>query len=106
MVTDARKHDLYFDNYFTSLLLLKELKNISLPATNTIRSNRAPGLLSPSNTGMAKKDSRFMSICSTNDVCLVLWLDKMLVTVGSNHLIHGLVKTVSATLELKRHKLM
>ena len=54
-VTDARKHDVYFDNFFTSFTLLKELKNMSLPATGTIRSNRAPGLSGPSNAEITKK---------------------------------------------------
>ena len=88
MVADVRKHDVYFDNFFTSLSLLEELKNMSLPATGTIRSNRAPGLPSPSNAEMAKENRGFMSVCSTNDVYLVRWVDNKVVTAASNHLTH------------------
>ena len=88
VVANARKHDAYFDNFFTSLPLLEELKNMSLPATGAIRNNRAPGLPSPSKAEMAKKNCGFMSVCSTNDVCLVSLVDNKVVTVASNHLAH------------------
>ena len=48
VVADARTLDVYFGNFFTSLPLLEELKNMASPATGTIRSNRAPDLSSPS----------------------------------------------------------
>ena len=44
VIADARKHDVYFDNFFTSMLLFEELKNMSFPATGTIRSNRTADL--------------------------------------------------------------
>ena len=34
VVADAKKYHVYFDNFFTSLPLLEELKNLSLPARN------------------------------------------------------------------------
>ena len=37
---------------------------------------------------MAQKNHGFMSVCSTNDVCLVHWVDNTVVTVASNHLTH------------------
>ena len=86
VVTHARK-DVYFNNFFTFLPLLEELKNMSLPATGTIRSNRAPGLPDPSNAEMAKKNRGFMSVCSTN-VCFVRWVENNVATVASNHLTH------------------
>ena len=49
VVTDDRIHDVYFDNFFTSVPLLEELKNKGIPATGTIRINRLPGLPPPSN---------------------------------------------------------
>ena len=36
IVTDANKYDVYFDNFFTLLPLLEELKQMSLPDTGTI----------------------------------------------------------------------
>ena len=62
------------------------MKNKSLPATGTIRSNKIPGLLSPSDAEMAKKDCGFMSVCSENDAFLVCWVDKKVVTIVSNNL--------------------
>ena len=53
VVADTIKHDVYFDNSSTSLPLLEVLENVSLPATGTTRSNRAPGLPSPSNVEIA-----------------------------------------------------
>ena len=63
VVTDTRRYDVYFDNFFTSLTLLEDLKTKSLPATGTIRSNKLPGLLPPSNKQMEKKERGFMSVC-------------------------------------------
>ena len=55
VVADARKYDIYFDNFLIPLPLLEELKNMSLPATGKIGSNRAPSLSSPSNAEMKRK---------------------------------------------------
>ena len=37
---------------------------------------------------MAKENCGFMSVCSTNDVYLVCWVDNKVVTAASNHLTH------------------
>ena len=88
IVTDANKHDVYFDNFFTSLPLLEELKQMYLPATVTIRLNRVPGLPSPTNNEMAKEERGFMCVSSANDICLVRWVNNKVVMVASNHLTH------------------
>ena len=88
IVTDANKHDVYFGNFFISLPLLEELKQMSLSATGTIRLNRVPGLPSPTNNEMAKEECGFMSVSSTNDICLVRWVDNKVVMVASNYLTH------------------
>ena len=89
VVTDDRIHDVYFDNFFTSVPLLEELKNKGIPATGTIRINRLPGLPPPSNKETEKKETGFMSVCSTEDLCSVRWVDNKLVTVVSNQLMEG-----------------
>ena len=71
VVTNDRIQDVCFDNFFTSVLLLEELKNKGIPATGTIRINRLPGLPSPSNKEMEKKERGFMSVCSTENLCSV-----------------------------------
>ena len=88
VIADARKYDVYFDNFLTFLSLVEELKNMSLPATGNIGSNRAPSLPSPLNAEMAKKNCGFMSVCNTNYVCFVCWVDNKVVAVASNHLGH------------------
>ena len=49
------KH-VYFDNFFTSLSFLEQLKKKSIPATGTVRINRLPGLLSPTNKQVEKRE--------------------------------------------------
>ena len=68
--------------------LLEELKQMSLPATGTIRLRKVPSLPSPTNNEMSKEERDFMSFCSTNDICLVCWVDNKVVMVASNHLTH------------------
>ena len=88
IITNAKKHDIYVDNFITSLPLLEELKQMSLPATGRIRLSRVPGLPSPTNNQMAKEERGFMSISSTNDIYLVHWVNSKVVMVASNHLTH------------------
>ena len=50
------KTHVYFDNFFTSLSFLEQLKKKSILATGTVRINRLPGLLSPTNKQMEKRE--------------------------------------------------
>ena len=86
VVTDDRIHDIYFENFFTSVPLLEELKKKGIPAAGTTRINRLPGLPPPSNKEMEKKERGFMSVCSTFDLCSVRWVDNKVVTMFSNQL--------------------
>ena len=45
-----------------------------------------PQLPPPSNKEMGKKKRGFMSVCSTEDLCSVRWVDNKVVTVVSNQL--------------------
>ena len=47
VATDDQFHDVYFDNFFTSVALLEELKNKGIPATGTIHISRLSGLPPP-----------------------------------------------------------
>ena len=62
VVTDDRIQDVYFDNFFTSVPLLEELKNKGIPATGAIHIKRLFGLLLPSNNKMEKKEREFLSV--------------------------------------------
>ena len=86
VVDDDKIHDVYFDNFFTSVPLLEELKKRGIPATGTIRINRLPGLPPSSIKEMEKKERGTMSVCSTKDLCAVRWADNKVVTVLSNRL--------------------
>ena len=85
VVTDDRIH-VYFDNFFTSVSLVEELKTKRIPAAGTIRINRLPWLHPTSNKEMEKKERGFVSVCSTEDLCSVHWVHNKVVTVVSNQL--------------------
>ena len=68
VVNDDMLHDVYFDNFFTSIPLLEDLKRLSLPETGTMRVNRLPGLPLPAPKVMEKKERGTMKVCSTLDV--------------------------------------
>ena len=88
VITDFKKHDVYFDNFFTSVGILEDLKKLSIPATGTVRSNRLPGLPPPTMKQMEKEERGFMDVCSTRDICTIRWVDNKMVTVASNLLSH------------------
>lgn len=78
---------LYFDNYFTSLSLLKELKLRKIKATGTLRENRLPQ--SPlSNAAVMKKNNRgyFEYVLADNEIVIAKWHDNNVVSVASNAL--------------------
>ena len=54
---DVNYYDVYFDNFFTSLLLLEDLRTQGIRATGTVRANRLPGAPLPPPKEMQKKES-------------------------------------------------
>lgn len=105
VIDDNRQHDVYFDNFFTSVPLLEDLKHQGLPATGTIRVNRLPGLPLPSIKTMEKDERGKMKVCSTLDVSVVRWVDNKVVTVASNHLTHEPLSTCKRYSKVKRARL-
>lgn len=76
---------LFFDNFFSSLSLLKELKLRNIQATGTIRENRIPK--SPfSNSTFLKKKARgtFEYGVADNEIALCKWNDNSVVTLATN----------------------
>lgn len=76
---------LFFDNYFTSLSLLKELTFRKINGTGTMRENRIP--LSPLNSSKyLKKKERglFEYTLADNEIILCKWNDNSVVTIASN----------------------
>ena len=80
------KHNLYMDNFFTSLKLLDHLSSLGYGATGTIRSNRiekAP-IEDPK---LIKKHERGYScslVDTTSNILLCSWNDNNVVTMASN----------------------
>lgn len=75
----------FFDNYFTSVLLLRELKEIGILATGTIRSNRLLGCKLKGEKEMKREERGTMDskVTEEGDVVLVRWKDNNLVNVAS-----------------------
>ncbi|XP_064475826.1 piggyBac transposable element-derived protein 3-like [Ornithodoros turicata] len=75
----------FFDNYFTSVLLLRELKQIGILATGTIRSNRLQGckLMGEKEMKIMERGTSQSKVTEEGDVVLVRWKDNSLVTVAS-----------------------
>ncbi|XP_063823717.1 piggyBac transposable element-derived protein 3-like [Ostrinia nubilalis] len=79
-------YHLFFDNYFTSIPLLHELKNRNLKATGTVRENRTSKCPLPTNQDFKKTDrGSFAFKASLEEQILVCkWNDNSVVTVASN----------------------
>lgn len=67
-----RNLKLFFDNYFTSVLLLRELKGIGILATGTIRCNRLLGCKLKGEKEMRKEErgSTDVKVTEEGDVAL------------------------------------
>ena len=76
-------HDVFFDNFFTSLPLLEDLRTQGIRATSTVRANRLLGEPPPKKT--QKKESGTIEVCSALNVCVVQWVDNKAVILASNH---------------------
>lgn len=79
---DLVNHQLFFDNFFTSIPLLLQLKQKKIGATGTIRTNRK---LFPKELLVKDKLKRGeYKYCSCNEISIVKWQDKKPVFVASN----------------------
>lgn len=76
---------LFFDNYFTSLSLMRELKLRNIKATGTMRENRIPGSpLEPSIDLKKKARGTFDYALADDDIVVCKWHDNSVVTLASN----------------------
>ncbi|XP_065289748.1 piggyBac transposable element-derived protein 3-like [Dermacentor albipictus] len=80
-----RNFKCYFDNYFTSITLLQELKEIGIWAIGTIRSNRLQGCPLKSEKALKKEGRGSMdaSVTKSGDVTVVRWQDNGIVNIAS-----------------------
>ena len=79
-------HEVLFDNFFTSVGLLKSLHDQDTKAT--IRVNRFNYTPLSAAKSMKKKARGTIEVCSTNDICPVCWVNNDVVTLASNNLTH------------------
>lgn len=86
----------YFDNYFTSIPLLQELKQIGIWAVGTIRSNRLQGCPLKSDKMLKKEGRGSMDarITKGGDITVVRWQDNGIVNVASTFMGVGQPKNV------------
>lgn len=81
------EHIVYFDNFFTSHALLRDLREAGYRATGTVRENRTKKCPLISIKDMKKKnraefDYRFDTV---NQILFVRWLDNSVCTMGTNY---------------------
>ena len=73
VVEHPAKHEVYFDNFFTSIPLLLDLRKHGMKATGTVRNNRTGNCpLTPAGVKlMQKKERGEMEVYSHKDLCAV-----------------------------------
>lgn len=80
--------EIYFDNFFTSIKLLEELKLRNVKAVGTMRENRV-GKDCPlqHSKALKRKDRGFFEYATTigNSVVVCKWVDNSIVTIASNN---------------------
>ncbi|KAL3197789.1 hypothetical protein MRX96_044719 [Rhipicephalus microplus] len=77
----------YFDNYFTSVGLLQELKSIGIWAVGTIRANRLQDCVLKTDKELRRegRGSYDQKLTKDGDVILVRWQDNGVVNVASSY---------------------
>lgn len=89
-------YELYFDNYFTSIPLLRQLKKDGILAAGTVRTNRLAKCPISSTQAMKKRPRGYSEECVTQDeIVAVSWRDNNCVTIASNFVGIGQQKEVS-----------
>src|ERR1044071_3565166 len=88
--SDTSKHQLFFDNFFTSFQLLESLAERSVKATGTIRENSCGGAMQklPSAQSMNKMARGTFDYRCNGTVYIARWNDNSVVNVASNYLTH------------------
>jgi len=78
-------YKIYFDNLFTSFLLMKRLQDSGQGATGTIRENRCKKCPLKSVVSIKKKQRGMMEfvIDTENEILVCRWMDNSVVTIAS-----------------------
>ena len=86
-ISDPASHVVYFDNFFTSYQLVKDLATRNIRAIGTIRDNRTSHCPLTSTAVMKKHDRGSYDYRSDGQVACVRWNDNSVVTLASNHVV-------------------
>ena len=100
---DVNYHDVYFDNFFTSLPLLKYLQTQEIHATGIVRANRLLKEPLPTPKEMQKKERGNIEVYSASNVCVVQWVDNKVVILASKHHTKELLNTCNGTTKPRKH---
>ena len=94
--SDSLKHELFFDNFFTSYNLLTDLAAKNVKAIGTVRENRTLGASSKMKSlkEMKKSDRETFNSCSDGVVYFCKWNDNSIVNIVSNFLSHLPIETM------------
>ncbi|KAH7942833.1 hypothetical protein HPB52_001615 [Rhipicephalus sanguineus] len=92
----------YFDNLFTSLHLLRHLKEKNYEATGTVRQNRVPKECPIARPDFIKRKTRGYEEHALSDdgIIIVRWMDNSVVTIAST--VHGVEPMSSADRHARR----
>ena len=81
-------YNLYFDNFFTGLPLLKYLREQNVGGTGTVRENRLENCNLPNSKDMKKEPRGKLCHKASKEIIAAKWHDNNIVTIASN--CHGL----------------
>ena len=85
LIPEKPKHQLFFDNFFTSYSLLHQLKELGIRATGTVREGRLGTGRLPDKRAFTKAERGKYEYTCDGEVCFVRWGDNNVVTCGSNY---------------------
>ena len=86
ILQDPERHEIFFDNFFTSFDLLEDLREKYLKATGTIRKNRLGACPVTPLTEMKRTERGIIDVCCSRNLCVVQWHDNQIVAMASNNL--------------------
>ena len=102
---DVNYHDVYFDNFFTSLPLLGEPRLQGIRATGTVRANRLFGAPLTPPKEMQKEEGGTIEVCSASNVYVVQWMDNNAVILASNNQTHDPLNKCKRYNRIKKSRL-
>ncbi|CAK1541427.1 unnamed protein product [Leptosia nina] len=86
-------YNLYFDNFFTGLPLLKYLREQNVGGTGTVRENRLENCNLPNSKDMKKEPRGKLCHKASKEIITAKWHDNSIVTIASNcHALNPITK--------------